>query len=264
MATSNPADGMEAHQIEQAVRVGLVMVNGKWRVDSRVFDGEPLRGNDDVGASNMSCACDDPEGCQWARDAAAFVPLPTGRELIKLLRQAQLFPRADDMLTSARSLALCALFAETERQSDTKLNLHEVEYATGLGEKWIEWAMEELLRDQLVDYVMDLNRRAYFLTDKGVRVARKIVAKVDVGGLTAVLRPTVEERNRKTAIAVKRAYQAGRSIRQIILDRRIRRIAGGVLSHSTARNILTRQGVKLRGRGGAHPRNVHTVKPTGE
>jgi hypothetical protein len=77
----------QAHNVEEHVKVYLVLVDGEWKVDDIIFDGYPLDGLPDGPACVNGENGDHGGTC----DAVKHCPqLPTGEQLFDLLGEALL------------------------------------------------------------------------------------------------------------------------------------------------------------------------------
>lgn len=78
------ADAWDRHTIEETAKVYLVLGPDGWRVD-RTSYGQALEGYEN-GPLNEACECDDRRECDALRQAAEYLDLPDGAELIPMLQ----------------------------------------------------------------------------------------------------------------------------------------------------------------------------------
>ncbi|MDQ0376580.1 hypothetical protein [Amycolatopsis thermophila] len=73
------------HIIDNGLHVYVRFVDGRWVIDSATFDGGALD-EWDSGPSNFTCDCGDTEECRQHVKRAGYTDLPTGVELLQLMR----------------------------------------------------------------------------------------------------------------------------------------------------------------------------------
>lgn len=80
------------HRIEEYVKVYLVLSSDgrRWEIDPINFDGFSLDGlTEGPTPKESDCECDKPEQCWEAHNYAAHIELPTGQELLELIKEAR-------------------------------------------------------------------------------------------------------------------------------------------------------------------------------
>lgn len=78
------------HKIEEHVKVYLRLSDdgSRWVIDPITFDGFPLDGlKNGPTPTESDCECADRKACWEAHNHAAYVPLPTGKELFDLMAE---------------------------------------------------------------------------------------------------------------------------------------------------------------------------------